>query len=494
MPAMKYPLKERCAMILKKSITFFVASLYLCLGAWADTGSVLFLYTSDMHDYIKPGPDNLGGLPYVAGYIASVRQQRDDILVLDGGDVMEKGDMVAYKTQSRIMYEAMGKIGYDAGAVGNHDLEYGLEHLRECSRLAGMTHLCLNYYDEAGKPYFSASKIFDVKGTKIGIIGLTVLKGGPFLDLPECGARLAAEAARLKSEGVHLVAVIAHIGSRDLAKLSPYAPEVALFFGGHNHEILVEPRVVPETGALILMAGQYARYVVHMDVTVDLEKGRIANYTMQAVEMAHDRVRPDEEMLAWIKAEEARVVPNAAEVVGRADEVVQANAMAKIAAEAFKWYGKVDAAFCHTGQIMRSSLSAGEIDQNALFRTGGQRGETLLTAELTGAQIQAYLEGLAAEKRGQTEWAGFQGKVVFDREADTWKVRGDLDLNKTYKVIVPQLEWDTRFMKVAQATPLLSGIKKPDKAAFTFVDAVAAYIKRLTDEGETLDAHVKAIR
>ncbi|HOH28762.1 MAG TPA: hypothetical protein PLC40_03720, partial [Candidatus Hydrogenedentes bacterium] len=122
-------------MMLKKSITLIVACLCLCLSAGADTGKVLILYTSDMHDYIKPGPDNLGGLPYVAGHVASVRETRDDILLFDGGDVMEKGDMVSFTTQSRIMYEAMKKIGYTAGAVGNHDLTYGLDHLRACSEL-----------------------------------------------------------------------------------------------------------------------------------------------------------------------------------------------------------------------------------------------------------------------------------------------------------------------------------------------------------------------
>lgn len=475
---------------------FFSLVLVLCgcLYAFADTGSVLFLYTSDMHDYIKPGPDNLGGIPYVAGYIASVREKRDDILVLDGGDVMEKGDMVAYKTQSRIMYEAMKQIGYDAGAVGNHDLEYGLEHLRECEKVAGMPHLCLNYYDEAGNPYFPASKIFDVKGTKVGVIGLTVLKGGPFLDMPECGAKLADEAKRLKNEGAHLVVVVAHIGSRDLAKLSPYAPDVDLFFGGHNHEILTEPRTVPETGALILMAGQYARYVVYMDVVVDKEKKDVADYTMRAVKMDHSDIQPDEKMLAWIASEESKVVPDAAEVIGHADKMVMPDAMAKISAEAFKWYAKADAAFCHPGQIMRSSLPAGDIDRNALFRTGGQRGETLLATELTGEQIQAYLAGLSREKQGQTEWAGFQGKMVFDRDEDTWKMQGNLDMAGTYKVIIPELEWETRFTKVAKETPILSGVKSPVKVDFTFVDAVSAWIKHITEQGETVDAYAETLK
>lgn len=480
-------------MILKKSMTLIVAILCLCLSAWTDTGSVLFLYTSDMHDYIKPGPDNLGGIPYVAGYVASMRKTRDDILLLDSGDVMEKGDMVSFATQSRIMYEAMGKIGYDAGAVGNHDLTYGMDHLKECSALSGMAHLCLNYSDENGNPYFPSSKVFDRNGTRVAVIGLTNLKGGRYLDLPECGKRLAAESARLKAEGAHLVVVVAHIGAGELEQLSAFAPEVDLLLGGHTHDLLREPRVVSGTGALIVMVGQYTRHVGYLDVTVDREKKRISDTDARLVAMAHETVAPDSELLAWIKAEEINHCPEAAEVVGKSKKVILANDMAKIAAEALKWYSRADAAFCHPAQIMRSSLPAGDIDNNLLFRTGGQRGSELVLAELTGAQIAGYLSGLFQERRGQTEWAGFEGELNFDREANAWRLAGNLDAAKRYKVVMPRLEWDTRFQGVAGESPVFKDLGEPAKLDFTFTRAVSAFVKKLTEQGKTLDAYLESL-
>jgi len=480
-------------MILKKSMMLVVVGLCLCLSAWTDTGSVLFLYTSDMHDYIKPGPDNLGGIPYVAGYVASIRKTRDDVLLLDGGDVMEKGDMVSYATQSRIMYEAMAKIGYDAGAVGNHDLTYGMDHLKECSALAGMAHLCLNYSDENGNPYFPASKVFDKKGTRVGVIGLTNLKGGRYLDLPECGKRLAAEAARLKAEGAHLVVVVAHIGAGELEELSVLAPDVDILLGGHTHDVLREPRIVPGTGALIIMVGQYARYVQYLDVTVDLEKKHIAITDARLVEMAHGEIDPDQELLAWIEAEEVKRCPEAVEVVGKSDKVILANDMARIAAEALKWFAKADVAFCHPGQIMRSSLPAGDINTNLLFRTGGQRGSELVSIGLTGAQIEAYLGGLLQERKGQTEWAGFEGKMAYDREAKTWRLNGTLDPEKSYKVVMPRMEWDTRFQRVAEENPLLKDVAEPTKLDFDFTRAMSEYVKQITAQGKTLDAYLESL-
>jgi len=479
--------------MLKKSILLIGICLCLCPGVWADTGTVLFLYTSDLHDYIKPGPDNLGGLPYVAGHVASVRETRDDILLLDGGDVMEKGDMVSFKTQSRIMYEAMGKLGYDAGAVGNHDLTYGLDHLRECSKLSGMDHLCLNYNDNKGDPYFPPSKMYTVNGAKIGVIGLTVMKGGPFLDLPECGVRLAAEATRLKEAGAHIVVVIAHIGSAELAKLSALAPQVDLLFGGHTHEVRKEPRPVPETGALILMAGQYARYVVHMEVTLDLDEKRMVDQKMRLVAMEHDKITPDRDMMAWVKEEEMKYCSEALEVVGKSNATILPDKMAKVAAVALKRRSGADAAFCHPGQIMRSSLPAGAIDSNLIFRTGGQRGSELVLARLTGEQIQAYLGGLAQERKGQTEWAGFQAKLSYDREGDQWKASSDLNPDTRYTVVLPELEWSTRLARVAKKDPLLANLKAPVDLDFTFTQAVAAYVKEITEQGQTLDEHVNSL-
>ncbi len=98
-------------------------SLVASVACFAETGTVLILHTNDMHDHVRPGYDGVGGVPYVAGYIESVKAERKDAIVLDAGDVMEKGDMLSFETESGVMYEAMGKIGYTAATVGNHDLD-----------------------------------------------------------------------------------------------------------------------------------------------------------------------------------------------------------------------------------------------------------------------------------------------------------------------------------------------------------------------------------
>lgn len=460
------------------------------LFGYADTASLLVLHTNDMHDYIKPGPNNCGGVPYVAGYIAAMREQRDDIILVDGGDVTEKGDMVAFLTKSRVMYEAMGKMGYTAGAIGNHDLDQGVEYMKECSELAGYPLLCLNHFNADGTLPFPASTIVEVNGIKVGILGMTNIRGTVEKD----GERLAAEAKQIDGE-TQLLIMVGHIGSKECALLSVMVPEIDLFVSAHTHEVIKEPIVVPDTGALIVQAGQYAQYVGQVELTVDLESKKIIKYDGKLIQMLHDEIVPDAEMLAWITVVEMEHCPETAEIVGKASRFVNVVEVAALAAAAIKEYGNVDVAFCHSSQVMRSGVYPGAVDVNALFRTGGQRGCDLVTFTMTGAQIEAYLVGLVQEKRGKTEWAGFQGKMVYDGTNRSWSITSSLDRNKDYTIIMTEREWTQRLTRVAHENDAFKDFRADEMkpVEFTFTPALAAYMKKVAAVGETMDEHAEKL-
>jgi 2',3'-cyclic-nucleotide 2'-phosphodiesterase (5'-nucleotidase family) len=76
------------------------------IPAYAQSGSagtektLLILHTNDMHDHVRPDYDGIGGIPFISGFVSEVRSQRNDVIVLDAGDVAEKGDLVARKTEA----------------------------------------------------------------------------------------------------------------------------------------------------------------------------------------------------------------------------------------------------------------------------------------------------------------------------------------------------------------------------------------------------------
>ncbi len=475
----------------KRLFLLVVLFVILSLGVFADPATLLVLYTNDIHDYVKPGANNSGGLPYIAAYVDAMRAQRGDVLLLDGGDVMEKGDMIAFKTQSRVTYEAMRHMGYAAGAVGNHDLAHGVVHLRECAALADLPLLCLNYFDDDGALAFPPSKRVELNGIRIGLLGMTNIRG-PF---DKDGARLAEEAKRL-AEDTDLLIVVAHIGSNECARLSTLAPEVDLFVSGHTHEVLREPRVVPETGACIVQAGHFAEFIGHLELVVDRAQKKIVHAEHKLVEMCHETIAPDQEMLAWMEDQERQYCSEATEVVGSASRFITTIEMGRLAAAALQVKSGAAVAFCHAEHVMRSGLFPGDVDVNMLFRTGGQRGRDLLLFSLTGRQIEAYISGLINERRGRTEWAGFRVALEYEGEARTWQAASDLEADRSYRVVMPQREFENRFQRVINKHPLFETFdadQMEEPPPFTITQALTDYVKQISATGESIDAHVEML-
>jgi len=83
--------------------------------------------------------------------------------------------------------------------------------------------------------------------------------------------------------------------------------------------------------------------------------------------------------------------------------------------------------------------------------------------------------------------------MAYDREAKTWRLNGTLDPEKSYKVVMPRMEWDTRFQRVAEENPLLKDVAEPTKLDFDFTRAMSEYVKQITAQGKTLDAYLESL-
>ncbi len=469
---------------------------------WGKTDTVLILYTNDMHDHLRPDYDGSGGIPYVSGYIKSERAKRKDILVLDAGDVAEKGDMVAFKTNSELTYEAMGKIGYNAGAIGNHDHDFGIPQLRKFESLAGgMKMLCLNLIKDSGELEFPPSAIFDADGVKVGVIGVIVpRKDG--LNQEETVKALALEAKRL-DKAVDLLIAVCHIPSKHCRMLSQMAPEVDVFVSGHSHEVIPKAILVEETGAYIVQAGSYAEYVGRLELEIDLATRNILSAQSELIPMKHDSVPVDEEMLEWVFEKERAITPQASQFVFHNDSEIGPIEMGLLGAAALRASSGADIGFCNADQVIRDTLPPGDIDVNAIFRTGGHRGYETITANLTGAEIEAYLNALLVTGHQPTQWSGFRSRVLSDEEGNE-VIQTDLDADHEYKIIMPKLEWDTRlrrvFQKVRERGILTNAMKIPQRelitspATVTFTSAVTDYIMKLGRNSISVSAHLNELK
>lgn len=203
------------------------------------------------------------------------------------------------------------------------------------------------------------------------------------------------------------------------------------------------------------------------------------------VPMLHDEIPVDQEMLDWVLRREAELTPEATRLVTHLSEPLSGLQVAWLAAAGLREEAGADIGFCHAGQIIRSALPAGPADVNALYLTGGQRGHLTVRTELTGREVEAYVQSLSGSDQGQTVWSGFRVEL-----GPAGQLRSDLAPDRRYRVIMPELEWRTRFLRrVDRAredgveSPLTAREFAVRESPVTFTDALTAYMERLDAHG-----------
>src|SRR5215468_11583804 len=80
---------------------------------------IVIMHTNDLHGQLLPR-DGVGGIAEIATIIRAAKPS----LILDAGD-FSTGTFLADEFKGAPMIQAMNKIGYDAGTIGNHEFDYG---------------------------------------------------------------------------------------------------------------------------------------------------------------------------------------------------------------------------------------------------------------------------------------------------------------------------------------------------------------------------------
>ncbi|MCU0639157.1 MAG: hypothetical protein MUF59_04725 [Candidatus Krumholzibacteria bacterium] len=111
----------------------------------------------------------MGGLARRAALIKDIRAGGSETLLLSAGDFYAKSG-IAELYRSRFLSSMMVKMGYDAVAVGEKELGYGLRAIREDAD-AGLPVICANLYLD-GRRLFPPYVIKKVGGSTVGIFAL----------------------------------------------------------------------------------------------------------------------------------------------------------------------------------------------------------------------------------------------------------------------------------------------------------------------------------
>jgi hypothetical protein len=191
--------------------------------------SLRILTTNDFVGSFFPQATSWGTLPGGAGLAAAVADLRDEAtLWIDTGDVAQ-GAALGALSDGTWGFRAMGELPVDVGVVGNHELDWGLEHLRRCARELPFPLLAANA--DLGMP---ATRLVPAGDIAVGVIGLTTR------DLPALHpgmrvhpASVEALAADLRRDGADRVVLALHDGPHE-ALCTSVRGHVDLVLGGHT--------------------------------------------------------------------------------------------------------------------------------------------------------------------------------------------------------------------------------------------------------------------
>lgn len=252
------------------------------------------LHTNDTHSCVLPLGENLADTA-VAGRggflrrIAMLKEERakdPDLLLFDSGDFSQGSP---YYTLFKGDVEAglMEQMHYDAGTIGNHEFDFGLDNMARVLRRLDYPVVCANYKFPEGSEIAKVVKPYVIlkrKGLKIGVFGLGPQLAGlvdkknyqdtEYLD-PVAVAQQTADLLRRK--GCDLVICLSHLGWEDSKEMGdPYliarTRGIDLVLGGHSHTYFRQLRYVKNLDGRRIPVDQNGKsgiWIGKMTVTMD---------------------------------------------------------------------------------------------------------------------------------------------------------------------------------------------------------------------------------
>lgn len=386
------------------------------------SGQLVILHTNDSHGRIKEDGTSMGmsAVKYLANRYENAGAS---VLILDAGDTLH-GLPIVTASRGESAVNVMNAVGYSAMAPGNHDFNYGYEHILELEEEMNFPVLAANVtYEADGSLVFGDHIVITCGEYTIGVFGMatpeTVTKTNPNnvvgLDFNEDNLAGIAQAQcdELKELGCDIIICLAHLG--DDVSSTPYrstdvleqVTDIDLWIDGHSHSVLNddgEAHLV--NGTLVASTGEYTKNigVVTYD-GADFDAGLVhyadlCNTYEQDGEIITEFYGYDPEITALVQNYYDEMMEFYSEVVGHTDVLLngtrefvrtQETNLGDLAADAILAAApNADFALTNGGGI-RANIEIGDITRYDLF-TVFPFGNMVATVELTGAQIVYILE------------------------------------------------------------------------------------------------------
>ena len=284
-----------------------------------------YAFTYDDFSNIARGYGRMGGLDRVATIIKSIRADRPDALLLDGGDTWQ-GSYTAQATAGQDMVDVMNALAPDA-MTSHWEFTLGIDRVSEIVDGLGFPFLGANIFDtEWDERAYEPYKMFERGGVKIAVIGqafpyMPIANPGwmfPGLSFGVREENMAELVAEVRGKGAELVVLLSHNGFDVDRKLASRVDGIDVILTGHTHDALPEPVMVGKT--MLLASGSNGKFVARLDL--DVRDGEVKGFSHKLIPVFSDVITPDADMASLIDSIRAPHLAQLTEVLGHTDSLL----------------------------------------------------------------------------------------------------------------------------------------------------------------------------
>lgn len=396
---------------------------------------IVIIYENDVHCAID-------GYAKLAGLRNNYKKTTHHVATVSCGDFVQ-GNIVGSVTRGEAIIDIMNFIGYDVVTTGNHEFDFGIEHLLTLTKTLKADVVNANFSDlRNNKLLFEPYKIKRFGNVDIAFIGLTTPattnsvayttftdeSGNIIYSFGEDNFYQNAQRhiIEARAEGADYVVILSHLGD---SGEGGYPSSISLIqntigidavLDAHDHNVIPDTTILDGAGEGVLLSSTGTAFANVGVLTLSTE-GKFSSQLVKS-----EDCDTDERVQAYVEQIKEQTTAAGERIVGTSEVTMRVKdesgtritrtretTIGNLCADAFRAVLGSDIAFVNGGAI-RADISEGDVTYNNLLSVFPYN-NAVCTATMSGSQIMDALEVsahlLPKENGGFLQVSGLKFKI-----------------------------------------------------------------------------------
>ena len=373
---------------------------------------IVILFENDVHCSVD-------GYPVLVAIRNECQTSTSHVATVSCGD-FASGGLVGAVSKGEQIVRIMNHVKYDAIALGNHELDYGMQQMFNITDSLDAPVLCANLKNlQTGEFPYQAYKIVRYGNVDIAYIGFTTTTSGTATSLSDGQGNLLYSFMReefyqnaqhfideVRKAGADYVIALSHLGDSQNDGMHPNSRSLIAnttgldaVIDGHDHHVIEELFIDDKNGRPVLLTSSGTNFQYVGKLTIDTD-GKISS---TLISTADESIAPDSETTQFVNSVKEEVESLGDFTIGQSSvnlsiygadgkRIVrkqEAN-IGDFCADAFRTFTGADFALVNGGGI-RADIKQGDIRFNDLYNVM-PFGDMIATGTITGEQLVDVLE------------------------------------------------------------------------------------------------------